>query len=105
MALADSTFVIRARFPERCILGAILRSNVIRPILRVARDPAGVGRSAKYRLHVRLDSSAHRRYSRAILTYHLMARASMGRCLLTSKCLHWVHEGHLAGWDITSHHD
>jgi hypothetical protein len=56
MALADSTFVIRASFPERRILGAILRSNVIQPILRVARDPAGVGRSTKCRLLVNLDS-------------------------------------------------
>jgi hypothetical protein len=29
----------------------------------------------------------------------------MGQRLFASKCLHWVHGGHLAGWDITSHHD
>jgi hypothetical protein len=40
MALADYTFVIRASFPERRILGAILRSNVIQPILRVTRHPS-----------------------------------------------------------------
>jgi hypothetical protein len=44
MALADSTFVIRASFPERRILAAILRSNVIQPILRVARHPLGATR-------------------------------------------------------------
>jgi hypothetical protein len=43
MALADSTYVIRARSPVRRILGAILRSNVIQPILRVARNPLGTG--------------------------------------------------------------
>jgi hypothetical protein len=43
MALADSTFVIRASFPERRIFGAILRSNVIQPILRVARKPDRIG--------------------------------------------------------------
>ena len=43
MALADYTFVIRASFPERRIFGAILRSNVIQPILRVARKPDRIG--------------------------------------------------------------
>jgi hypothetical protein len=59
MTLADSTYVIRASSPVRRILGAILRSNVIQPILRVARSPLGTG--ARFpdkctgRVHGRVD--------------------------------------------------
>jgi hypothetical protein len=71
MALADSTFVIRASFPERRILGTILRSNVIQPILRVARYPPGTKPVIKQigRLYGQADRSVDR-----FPPYHTLVR-------------------------------